>query len=660
MWGRLVVAAAASSSLPAALCERSSSSPSSSSPAASPASSALLSRNRTRRGGGGGGGGKSRHPGPSPIPCRDGTMVTPYRFDSREEQLERLQEEIFDVVVIGGGCVGGGVALDASKRGMRVALVEADDFGSGTSGRSTKLIHGGIRYLETAFKKLDYGSYKLVKEALEERAYLLRAAPYMNKPLPIMIPLYKWWEVPYMWVGAKVYDLIAGSLRVVPPSHFMSRDEALYQFPALEKTDLKGAIVYFDGQMNDARLALVITLTAAQQGAAVANFVRATELVKGKDGRVQGVKVQDSLTGKEWSIRARSVVNATGAFVDAIRKLDDPEVVPMVRPAAGVHVILPDHFCPEHMGLVVPKTRDGRVLFFLPWEGATIAGTTDSETHLTMTPTPTEQEVAFIIQESNRYLHQHVSHNDAIATWSGIRPLVMDPARASEGTAALSRDHVVEVRPSGLITVTGGKWTTFRKMAQDAVDALLRAVPGINAEGALDEKCSTADGSLVGADRMGIVCAQKFDQISVTLRNEYGFSREVACHLVRNYGTRALQVAEMVRKRPCFASRAGGPRHLVQAYPYLEAEVAFCVEQEYAVTAIDILARRTRLAFIDAAAAQAASPRVIDIMAAELGWSRARRRSEAKAVEEFLKTMSTSTRNQPFTMSRDVGEQEDK
>ncbi|CAM9600907.1 unnamed protein product, partial [Hapterophycus canaliculatus] len=271
-------------------------------------------------------------------------------------------------------------------------------FPHSTSGRSTKLIHGGIRYLETAFKKLDIESYHLVEEALEERAYMLQAAPYMNNPLPIMIPIYKWWEVPYMWIGAKVYDWVAGEKLVVPPSHYMSRAEAIYNFPKLREEGLKGAIIYYDGQMNDARMSLVVALTATQQGACIANRVKVIGLVKDENGQMKGATVQDTITQETWEVAAKSVINATGCFCDAIRKMDDPDAQNLVMPAAGVHIMLPAHFSPDKMGLIVPKTSDGRVLFFLPWEGATIVGTTDSESELTMTPKPTDEEVNFIIQ----------------------------------------------------------------------------------------------------------------------------------------------------------------------------------------------------------------------------------------------------------------------
>ena len=456
----------------------------------------------------------------TPIKCRDGTLVYPYSLPTRDQQLVRLKKEAFDVLVIGGGCVGSGVALDAQVRGLKTAMVEADDFSAGTSGRSTKLIHGGIRYLETAFWKLDYGSYTLVQEALEERAHMLNAAPYMNTPLPIMIPIYKWWEVPYFWAGAKAYDLVASRQKSVPSSHFMDADEAIFQFPMLRGDGLKGAIIYYDGQMNDTRMGLTIALTAAQEGATIANRVQVVKLLKdAATGEVTGARVRDVIKGEEWDIKAKVVVNATGVFADKVRKMDDPEAVELIEPAAGVHVMFPAHFSPAKMGLIVPKTTDGRVLFFLPWEGCTLAGTTDSHSNITMTPQPTAQEVNFIMQETNRYLTTTVTSQDLIAAWSGLRPLVKDPEKIKEGTAALSRNHVIEVSEKGkLVTITGGKWTTYRRMAEDTVDRLLQVKPELLADGFVSPHATTWNMKLLGADRARIVCDQKFNKIGITLR----------------------------------------------------------------------------------------------------------------------------------------------
>jgi len=576
----------------------------------------------------------------TPIKCRDGTMVTPYVPPPRDQQLKRLQNEAFDVLVIGGGCVGTGVALDSVKRGLKTALIEVEDFGSGTSGRSTKLIHGGVRYLETAFKKLDYGSWELVKEALEERGFMLKAAPYMNKPLPIMIPLYTWWEVPYMLIGVKVYDWLAGKNRVVPPSHYMAAEGALYEFPMLKSQGLKGAIVYYDGQMNDTRLNVIIALTAAQEGAVVANRVGLVDILKDDEGNVAGARVRDAMTGKEWEVPARAVVNATGCFADSIRKMDDPQATNLIVPGAGVHIMLPAHFSPSRMGLIVPETTDGRVLFFLPWEGGTLSGTTDSESEIPMLPKPTSQEVKFILQESNRYLSTHIGSADVLAAWSGLRPLVKDPKKLDqEGTKALSRNHLIHVSDSKLVSVMGGKWTTYRRMAEDVIDTVLKTLPELNADGNILEKSNTSTMQLVGADRAGIVCAQKFDQVLITLRNQFNMPHGIASHLVSNYGTRALQIADIVESNYMNTSTKEGPKRLTSGYPFLEAEVVLAVEQEYAIKLTDVLARRMRLAFIDVQATRQCASRVADIMGLMLHWDKKRKQAELEELEVFLKTM---------------------
>jgi glycerol-3-phosphate dehydrogenase len=434
-----------------------------------------------------------------------------------------------------------------------------------------------------------------------------------------------------MWAGTKVYDLVAGAHRFVPASYYISAEEARQQFPMLAADGLKGGIVYYDGRHNDTRMNLMIALTAAQAGAAVANYVAVEGVLKDAAGRAAGVAVRDVHSGRAITVRARGVVNATGCFGDAMRQLDDAAATPLIVGAAGVHVILPDHFSPDNMGLIIPKTSDGRVLFFLPWEGSTICGTTDAPSAISMDPKATEADVDFILAEANRYLNRPVRREDVKAAWSGIRPLIKDVAKIKAGaaTSALSRSHVVEVSASGMVSILGGKWTTYRRMAQDAVDAAATAVKGLPTPG----PSVTRSLQLLGADRAGIVINRKYHRIPVTLRETYGMDRDVARHLSSNYGTRALQVAELAAATPALGVRLS-PRH-----PYLRAEVVFAVEHEYAQTAVDVLARRTRLAFLDAAAARAALPGVIATMAPLLGWSAARKTAEQRAGEAFLDTM---------------------
>jgi len=588
------------------------------------------------------------------IRCRDGTLIFPWSAPSRESQIDNLKTKEFDILVIGGGCVGNGIALDAATRGLNCAVVEREDFAAGTSGRSTKLIHGGVRYLEAAVKKLDRGQYELVKEALGERSHMINAAPYIARPIPIMIPLEHWWQVPMMWIGTKLYDFIAGDSLSVPPSMFIGRSQARYSFPTLNDQHIYGAIVYYDGQMNDTRYALLVALTAAQSGATIANHVNVEDLYVDESGKVAGAYATDKVTGEKFLVKAKSVINATGPFTDGVRKMafdavnkakgiknDENEEEEkewnrdIVVPAGGIHVMLPDHFSPAQMGLIVPETSDGRVLFFLPWEGGTLCGTTDSEAPISMHPKATSDEVDFVLAESSRYLNKKVRRSDVLAAWSGLRPLVKDPSK--HDTKSISREHVVEINDGEMITIAGGKWTTYRQMAEDAVDKVLEINPGLRK---ISSSCQTKNLKLVGSDRANIVCDQRFDSIMITLREDYGFDRDIAEHLTRNYGTRALQIAEIVEAG--YAGRKGGlhPKRLISKYPILEAEIVFAVEQEYALTAEDFLARRTRLAFVDQKASVEALPHVVDLMGRLLKWSSSRKKEQLRKGLEFLDTMN--------------------
>ena len=307
---------------------------------------------------------------------------------NRKAQLEQLQQGTFDVLVIGGGATGTGVALDAVSRGLKTALVERDDFSAGSSSRSTKLVHGGVRYLEQAVKGLDRTQFNLVRDALKERAVLLDNAPHLAHPLPILTPLYNWFQIPYMMIGLKLYDTLAGRANL-KSSRFVGREEALRRFPMLKKEGLRGAVLYYDGQFDDARMNVSLALTAAHEGAAVANHLEVTKLLKA-GGRIAGASVRDTLSGETWDIRAKVVVNATGPFTDAIRHLDDADAAPMLTASSGVHIVLDGHFSPPGTGLLIPQTDDGRVLFLLPWLGYTLFGTTDHPAAIEPNPQPSE------------------------------------------------------------------------------------------------------------------------------------------------------------------------------------------------------------------------------------------------------------------------------
>ncbi|NWX42176.1 GPDM protein, partial [Steatornis caripensis] len=553
------------------------------------------------------------------------TVPIKNHFPTREQQILALQTTSeFDVLIIGGGATGCGCALDAVTRGLKTALLERDDFSSGTSSRSTKLIHGGVRYLQKAIMKLDFEQYKLVKEALEERANLLEIAPHLSAPLPIMLPVYKWWQLPYYWFGIKLYDIVAGS-QCLKSSYVLSKSRALELFPMLRKDELVGAIVYYDGQHNDARMNLAIALTAARYGAATANYaevlhlLKTTEPASGKE-RVCGVRCRDVLTGQEFDVKAKCVINATGPFTDSVRKMDDQEVPNICQPSAGVHIVMPGYYSPDNMGLLDPATSDGRVIFFLPWEKMTIAGTTDSPTDVTSHPKPTEEDINFILNEVRNYLSVDVEvrRGDVLAAWSGIRPLVTDPN--SKDTQSISRNHVVTISDSGLVTIAGGKWTTYRAMAQDTIDA------AIQAHGLKAGSSKTIGLQLQGAEDWS-------PTLYIRLVQDYGLEREVAQHLASTYGDKAFEVAKIAqvtgKRWPVVGKR------LVSEFPYIEAEVVYGVK-EYARTAVDMISRRTRLAFLNVQAAEEALPRIVDIMGKELNWSEQKKKEELEAAKKFL------------------------
>ncbi|NXT22763.1 GPDM protein, partial [Syrrhaptes paradoxus] len=553
------------------------------------------------------------------------TVPVKNHLPTREEQILALQTAgEFDVLVIGGGATGCGCALDAVTRGLKTALVERDDFSSGTSSRSTKLIHGGVRYLQKAVTKLDFEQYKTVKEALEERANLLEIAPHLSAPLPIMLPVYKWWQLPYYWIGIKIYDMVAGS-QCLKSSYVLSKSRALELFPMLRKDELVAAIVYYDGQHNDARMNLAIALTAARYGAATANYAEVLRLLKTTDPasgkeRVCGVHCKDVLTGQEFDVKAKCVINATGPFTDSVRKMDDQQVPNICQPSAGVHIVMPGYYSPDNMGLLDPATSDGRVIFFLPWEKMTIAGTTDTPTDVTSHPIPTEEDINFILNEVRNYLSADVEvrRGDVLAAWSGIRPLVTDPN--SKDTQSISRNHVVTISDSGLVTIAGGKWTTYRAMAQDTIDAAVQA-----------HDLKAGSSKTIGLPLEG---AEDWSPtLYIRLVQDYGLESEVAQHLASTYGDKAFEVAKIAqvtgKRWPIVGKR------LVSEFPYIEAEVVYGVK-EYARTAVDMISRRTRLAFLNVQAAEEALPRIVDIMGKELNWSEQKKKEEFEAAKKFL------------------------
>lgn len=498
----------------------------------------------------------------------------------RKSLMERLAlPHRYDMAVVGGGATGLGVALDAAARGFSVVLVESHDFAKGTSSRATKLVHGGVRYLAQ-------GNISLVREALHERSTLLANAPHLAQPLPFVMPSYSLWKSPFYGVGLKVYDALAGKAGL-GPTEFLNRRETLKCLPTLQPWGLRGGVKYWDGQFDDARLAMALARTAALQGALLVNYCAATGLMH-ENGRVVGLHAQDQETGTAIELRAGCVVNATGVWVDQLRLQDGHalgrEASPMVAPSQGVHIVVDRSFLPTDHAMLIPRTEDGRVLFAVPWLGKIILGTTDTPRHdLAREPLPFREEVDFILRETARYLRRAPGPADIRSIWVGLRPLVKpadDDAGNTHNTQAISREHTVLVSKSGLVTVTGGKWTTYRAMAEDVLDKCFAANLLARRGGR-----STASLKLVGA---------KNSQVKI--------SEAPGLHL---YGSEAADVQGL----------PGADRALGGGLS--EAMVRFAVRHEYARTVEDVLARRSRLLFIDAALARELAPGVAALLEQE-------------------------------------------
>jgi len=552
--------------------------------------------------------------------------MIPSRFDTLK--TTRSTEE-FDVVVIGGGATGVSLALDATTRGLKVLCVERDDFASGTSSRSTKLIHGGVRYLERAFLNVDPGEYELVKEAVAERRHLIKVTPHLSEPLPLVLPLYSrdiwgWWDVIKFWFGLKIYDRVSGLANMIQPSYQLPSQTTKQLFPQIDPKQLICSYVYFDGVHNDARMCLYMALTASIFGAQMLNHVEATGFEKNEKGRITGVTVRDRITKEEFSVKAKSVVNATGPYSDAVLKMDDAKMEDVIVPAAGVHIVLPHTKFSDTHGLLIPRTEDGRVAFMLPWEGSAIAGTTDSLVEVSESPEPTLDAVESIVKELSKYLTEPITMKDLDAVWTGIRPLAKFHSTGKSSTQAISRSHTINVNDdSGLVTIAGGKWTTCRNMAEETLDEVLRQVPEL---GEKATPCVTPFVTLYGSGGWN-------SRTRATLER-HNIDEKTASHLSRNYGDKARMVGDLILD--------GHGKLLAGGYPFTEAEVLHQVRNEYACTAVDVLARRTRLAFLNKFSAEYALPRVIEMMSSELNWDAQRRWKEFVDAERFLQTMHIS------------------
>ena len=511
-------------------------------------------------------------------------------------------KEPWDLIIIGGGASGVGAALDAVERGLSVVLLEASDFGKGTSSRSTKLIHGGVRYLQQ-------GNVSLVRESLRERSRLLRNAPHLVHPLEFILPCRSFAETAFYWIGMKVYDAL-GLGREFHASKRLSKDQILRKLPALSPVGLNAGISYFDGQFDDSRLLVNMVQSAAERGAKLINGARVVALTKNGKMRIDGVSFRDEETGIIHQLHAKCVINATGPFCDAIRKLDRPEAKPLVSASQGIHLVLPRSFFPGETALIVPKTSDGRVMFIIPWHGHVLLGTTDTPIpSASFEPAALDSEIEFLLETAAKYMQLRPCRSDCLSVFAGIRPLVTGNRGAK--TASLSRDHTIEVSPQGLLTITGGKWTTYRQMAQDCID---RAIAMIGWE---KVPSKTHELRLHG-------CPKNLEPLETDdLR-------------LATYGTDGPLIEKLIRLQPELGEQ------LHPDLPILAAEVVWAVRYEWARTVEDVLARRTRALFLNARAAIAMSPAVARWMAAELNRDPSWQSEQTIAFESIAKNFVIS------------------
>ncbi len=507
----------------------------------------------------------------------------------RREMLAKVRSratsgEPWDIAIVGGGATGMGVAVDAASRGLSVVLLEAHDFGKGTSSRSTKLVHGGVRYLEQ-------GNIPLVMSALKERGLMRQNAPHLVHDLAFIVPNYSWWEAPFYGIGLKLYDMLAGKYGF-GRSQLLSHEDTLARLPALEPQGLLGGVVYYDGQFDDARLLIHLAMTAADHGAALLNYCPATGLLRDAEGYINGLTARDAYTGEAFTLQARIVVNATGVFTDAIRRMADPAADPLMVTSQGIHLVFDRSFLAGETALMVPKTSDGRVLFVIPWHGHAVAGTTDTPVDApSLEPRPLEEEIEFVLETAGRFFTHPPTRADVLAVFVGLRPLVKGDGK----TSALSRDHVIHVDTNGLLTITGGKWTTYRHMAEDTVDhaITLGKLP--------DHDCPTRNLRIHGYLEAASLPTGAEEHLAV-------------------YGTDADAIREIARDpalNPTFGPDLAAQLH--PALPYTGAEVLWAARAEMAATVEDVLARRTRALFLNANAAIAMSEPVAKILATHFG-----------------------------------------
>jgi len=536
---------------------------------------------------------------------------------NRHNNLQRLETEDFDLLIIGAGASGTGCALDAALRGLRVALIEKEDFAAGTSSKSTKLIHGGVRYLEQAFKNFDFAQLKQVKHGLEERHTVLCNAPHLAQPLGLITPVNSWIEGLYFSIGLKIYGWFAAGQDNLPKSQWLSKKQALQRMPGLSP-HIHSAIMYYDGQLDDARYCVAMAQSAEAAGAAITNHTELTGFEHNDSGQLTVAWVRDNLTGHQIKVRAKHFLNCAGPYADPIRKMANAALTPRIRPSKGVHAILPYTVLNSKDAMLIPKTKDGRVVFAIPFGQHVMLGTTDTDYQQTdQEPVLEAAEIAFLLETLAPFVSKPPDAAQVSAGFGGLRPLIA--ADPSKGTKNLVRDHEVEHDPkSGLLSLLGGKWTTYRLMAADAIDAACSLLKNTH-------PCITDKHLLWGSKDYRF-------EIWQNLRSETGLEADICQHLLQKYGTYAREVAALAQKNANLRPR------IVPGYPFILAEVVYAAKEEMACTVRDFLARRLRLEIEDWQAAISATPAVAKVMGTALGWSAA---EETRQAAEYIELVET-------------------
>ncbi len=509
-----------------------------------------------------------------------------------------IENTNWDILIIGGGATGMGAAIDAASRGYKTLLIEKEDYGKGTSSKSTKLIHGGVRYLQQ-------GNVSLVLEALKERALLKNNAPHIVHDLKFVVPTYDWWESPFYGIGLKMYDWLAGKAGF-GDSKLLSKKETIHLLPTITQKDLRGGVIYHDGQFDDTRLLINMMQTAKEQGATILNYHEFLTFTKTKEGIIDGGKIIDTINNQHYTVKAKAVVNATGVFSDTIRNMDDSAATKIMTSSQGVHIVLDKSFLPGDTAIMIPETDDGRVLFAVPWHDKIIVGTTDTPVkEYPYEPMPQEEEIDFLLTHTAKYLTKDPTRKDVKSVFVGLRPLVKNGN--AEDTKSISREHVIEVSNNGLVTIAGGKWTTYRKMAEDTIDkaAMIASLPQVKSH--------------------------------TEYLNIHGHKTNIKPNdFLGVYGTDADLILDLVAKRPELKDK------IHPEYQIIKGQVVWAIHHEDAKTIEDFLARRTRLLFLDAKASLAAADVVAEIFKQELKFSEQWKQEEIlrykKLVSQYVLT----------------------